>query len=144
MGGCRGPDGLATSGRAAGAPFWKRQCLPQVDAHRQAEPLFGIPESFQALGGTLPRRSLARRRLASAGVACEHAAMPRPLDLDAYFARIGYDGAPRVDERTLWELHAAHITAIPYETLDIQLGQEKILHEQAMFEKILGRRRGGS
>ena len=69
--------------------------------------------------------------------------MPPSLDLDAYFARIGYDGAPRVDERTLWELHAAHITAIPYETLDIQLGQEKILDEQAMFEKIVGRRRGG-
>ncbi len=69
--------------------------------------------------------------------------MAHSLDLDAYFARIGYDGAPRVDERTLWEIHAAHLAAIPYENLDIQLGQQKILDEAAMFEKIVGRRRGG-
>lgn len=69
--------------------------------------------------------------------------MIQPLDLDAYFERVHYDGSPRVDECTLQEIHAAHLAAIPYENLDIQLGQEKILDEAAMFEKIVGRRRGG-
>ena len=48
-----------------------------------------------------------------------------PMDLEPYFERIGFDASPRVDEDTLFVLHEAHLAAIPYENLDLQLGQEK-------------------
>jgi N-hydroxyarylamine O-acetyltransferase len=63
--------------------------------------------------------------------------------LDAYFARIGYDGATGADERTLAAIHRAHITAIPYENLELQLGRRNLLDEGAFFEKLVRRRRGG-
>ena len=64
-------------------------------------------------------------------------------DLDAYFERIGYDGSPQPDERTLIELHTAHLCTIPYENLDIQLGEKKALDETRFLEKLAHGRRGG-
>jgi N-hydroxyarylamine O-acetyltransferase len=63
--------------------------------------------------------------------------------LDAYLARIGHQGALRVDSATLVAIHRAHVTAIPYETLEIQLGRENRLAEDAFVEKLVHRRRGG-
>lgn len=65
------------------------------------------------------------------------------MDLDAYFDRIGYKGSPRVDEDTLFAIHAAHLTSIPYENLDIQLGQTKPLSENSFASRIVDQRRGG-
>lgn len=46
-----------------------------------------------------------------------------PAQLGAYMARAGYDGsqAPTVD--TLFALHRAHLTAIPYENLGIHFDE---------------------
>ncbi len=63
--------------------------------------------------------------------------------LDAYLARIGFDGPARRDVRTLVGIHRAHMTAVPYENLEIQLGRENVLAEDAFFEKLVLRRRGG-
>lgn len=63
--------------------------------------------------------------------------------LDAYLARIGHDWPAAADVRTLFAIHRAHITAIPYETLEIQLGRENALGEEAFFDKLVRRRRGG-
>jgi N-hydroxyarylamine O-acetyltransferase len=63
--------------------------------------------------------------------------------LDDYLARIGHAGPLRRDSRTLFEIHRAHISAIPYDALDIQLGREKALAEDAFFENLVRRRRGG-
>ena len=63
--------------------------------------------------------------------------------LDGYLARIGHDRPVRTDVRTLTEIHRAHITSIPYEALEIQLGRESVLAEDAFFEKLVLRRRGG-
>jgi N-hydroxyarylamine O-acetyltransferase len=63
--------------------------------------------------------------------------------LDGYLARIGYAGSVGPDARTLVGIHRAHITAIPYESLEIQLGRENVLGEDAFFEKLVRRRRGG-
>jgi N-hydroxyarylamine O-acetyltransferase len=63
--------------------------------------------------------------------------------LDGYLARIGYGDAVGVDERTLFGIHRAHITSIPYENLEIQLGRENVLGEDAFFDKLVRRRRGG-
>ncbi len=65
------------------------------------------------------------------------------MDLEAYFGRIGYVGEPRADLATLHALHRAHLLAIPYENLDVQLGRPVGLDAQAAFDKIVTRGRGG-
>lgn len=69
-----------------------------------------------------------------------------PLDarrLDAYLCRVGYDG-PRVPSLdTLYALHRAHLTTIPYENLDIHLGRPLTLEREATFAKLVDHRRGG-
>ena len=44
------------------------------------------------------------------------------MDVDAYFERIAYAGAREPTEGTLAGLHRAHMLAVPFENLDIQLG----------------------
>lgn len=61
----------------------------------------------------------------------------------AYFARIGYGGGTAHDLATLTAIHRAHILAIPYETLEIQLGRTNAIGEDAFFDKLVRRRRGG-
>ena len=63
--------------------------------------------------------------------------------LDAYLDRIGYSAPVRVDRQTLFGLHRAHLLAIPYENLDIHLGRALTLDVDAIFDKIVTRRRGG-
>jgi len=63
--------------------------------------------------------------------------------LDLYFARIDYTGPVRPDFATLVALHRAHLAAIPYENLEIQLGRKNVLAEDAFVDKLVRRRRGG-
>ncbi|HVV50527.1 MAG TPA: arylamine N-acetyltransferase [Polyangia bacterium] len=65
------------------------------------------------------------------------------LDLDAYFARIGYAGPRAPTLETLRGLTAAHATAIPFENLDVLLGRPIALEPEALFDKLVARRRGG-
>ncbi|MFI4950965.1 MAG: arylamine N-acetyltransferase [Caulobacterales bacterium] len=65
------------------------------------------------------------------------------MDLAAYFERIAYAGPARPDLATLVALHRAHLQAIPYENLDVQLGRPLTPAPGAAVEKIVGRRRGG-
>ncbi len=65
------------------------------------------------------------------------------MDIQAYFDRIGFAGEARSDAATLRTLHRAHLQAIPYDSLDIQLGRPVSLDPEAAFEKIVTRRRGG-
>lgn len=69
--------------------------------------------------------------------------MMQDIDLDAYFARIGYRG-PRVP--TLDVLHAvtaAHVQSIPFENLDVLLGRTIELDPASLFRKLVTERRGG-
>jgi len=45
------------------------------------------------------------------------------LNLDQYFERIGYGGRTTADLDTLRGIHRAHLTNVPYENLEIQLGR---------------------
>ncbi len=65
------------------------------------------------------------------------------MQLNAYLTRIDYDGplAPNLD--TLRALHRAHLLAIPYENLDIHLGQPLTLDVAQIYDKLVTRRRGG-
>ena len=65
------------------------------------------------------------------------------MDLDAYLARIGLDYRPPATLEGLRTLHRAHLTAIPYENLDVQLGRPVTIERPAIYDKIVGRRRGG-
>ncbi|MFF8379514.1 arylamine N-acetyltransferase [Streptomyces sp. NPDC015661] len=69
------------------------------------------------------------------------------LDLDAYLARIGYDigrdGELAADLQTLTALHRAHVSAIPFENLDVALGRNVPLDLKSLQSKLVERRRGG-
>jgi N-hydroxyarylamine O-acetyltransferase len=66
-----------------------------------------------------------------------------PFALPAYLARIGIDAAPTPDLAGLETLHRAHRLAIPFENLDIPLGMGIIIDPDAVFAKLVTRRRGG-
>jgi N-hydroxyarylamine O-acetyltransferase len=66
-----------------------------------------------------------------------------PLDVDAYLKRIDFSGPVRHDVETLARLHHAHLTAIPYEDIDVQLGRPVTIELGPIYEKIVRRGRGG-
>jgi N-hydroxyarylamine O-acetyltransferase len=65
------------------------------------------------------------------------------FDLDAYCARINYTGTRDVSLATLKGLHSAHVHNVPFENLDIHLGQAISLEPAHLFRKIVTRKRGG-
>jgi len=60
-----------------------------------------------------------------------------------YLERIGHGWHVRPDLETLRSLHRAHLGAIPFEALDVQLGLVPSIEPGAIFDKLVGRRRGG-
>lgn len=65
------------------------------------------------------------------------------IDLDAYFTRIDYRGPLKATRETLFELHHAHATRIPFENLDVLLGRPIRLDLGSLQAKLVGARRGG-
>ncbi|MFT4039340.1 MAG: arylamine N-acetyltransferase [Thermomicrobiales bacterium] len=65
------------------------------------------------------------------------------LNIPAYLARIHYDGPVESTLPVLRDLHLAHLRAVPFENLDIHLNRPISLDEEALFDKIVRRRRGG-
>jgi N-hydroxyarylamine O-acetyltransferase len=65
------------------------------------------------------------------------------MDIHAYLDRIGYHGALEPSVTTLEALQRAHMLAVPFENLDIHLGRPIVLDQTALFDKIVGHRRGG-
>ncbi|MDO8837748.1 MAG: arylamine N-acetyltransferase [Parvibaculum sp.] len=65
------------------------------------------------------------------------------IDLDSYFARIGYDGprAPTLD--TLKALHYAHALSIPFENLDVLAKRPVNLDLPSLQRKLVTEKRGG-
>jgi len=63
--------------------------------------------------------------------------------LARYLERIGHGWNVRPNLETLRSLHRAHVTAIPFEAIDAQLGIVPSLNPDAIFEKLVERRRGG-
>ena len=68
---------------------------------------------------------------------------PERLDLDAYLARIGYDGPRAPTGDVLRELHRAHTGRIPFENLDIVLGRGISLDLDDLQQKMVETGRGG-
>jgi N-hydroxyarylamine O-acetyltransferase len=65
------------------------------------------------------------------------------LNLDAYFARIGYTGSRTASLATLRALHLLHVGAIPFENLDVLLGRGVRIDLESIERKLVGNRRGG-
>lgn len=65
------------------------------------------------------------------------------MNVRAYLARINYHGSLVPTAETLRELQVAHLLAVPFENLSIHAGEPIVLADDALFDKIVGRRRGG-
>jgi N-hydroxyarylamine O-acetyltransferase len=65
------------------------------------------------------------------------------IDLDRYFARVGYDGPRDNSLTTLSRLHALHPQAIPFENLDPLLGRPVKLDPASLQAKLVDGGRGG-
>jgi N-hydroxyarylamine O-acetyltransferase len=64
-------------------------------------------------------------------------------DLVRYFDRIGYRGPRAPSLATLNALILAHVSAIPFENLDVLLGRPIVLDPAAVEQKLIVARRGG-
>lgn len=65
------------------------------------------------------------------------------IDLDAYFARIGIARPGQPDAAALAAVQRAQRFVIPFENLDIPLGRGISLSPDAVFNKLVTRKRGG-
>jgi N-hydroxyarylamine O-acetyltransferase len=65
------------------------------------------------------------------------------FDLDRYLARIGWSGSRAPTFDTLAGVLRAHMTAIPFENLDVLLGRGIGIDLDSVYAKIVGARRGG-
>ncbi len=65
------------------------------------------------------------------------------MNVDAYLARIAFSGDRTPHAATLRRLHRAHLMAVPFENLSIHAGEPIVLENEALFAKIVTRRRGG-
>ncbi|MEO9169676.1 MAG: arylamine N-acetyltransferase [Candidatus Baltobacteraceae bacterium] len=63
--------------------------------------------------------------------------------LHAYLKRIGYGGPLSTSAMTLRGIHRAHLLAIPFENVDVQLDRVPSLDIETIVEKIVIARRGG-
>jgi N-hydroxyarylamine O-acetyltransferase len=63
--------------------------------------------------------------------------------IDAYLARIGYEGPRDASPATLRALHERHLLSVPFENLDIHWKRPIIVDTQSFLQKIVIRRRGG-
>lgn len=69
--------------------------------------------------------------------------MDTDADLTAYLARIGLASAPEPSAQNLSALVAAHVETVPFENLSVHLREPIDLTPDALFDKIVRRRRGG-
>jgi N-hydroxyarylamine O-acetyltransferase len=65
------------------------------------------------------------------------------FDLAGYLRRIGVEPAAAPTIATLRGLHLAHVLAIPFENLDVQMGLPIRLDIASLQQKLVDRRRGG-
>ncbi len=63
--------------------------------------------------------------------------------LEDYFKRIGYQGVPAVDVKTLAALMRCQLFTVPFENLDVQAGKVVSMVPEEIVEKIIFNPRGG-
>ncbi|KAA5826536.1 arylamine N-acetyltransferase [Saccharopolyspora hirsuta] len=65
------------------------------------------------------------------------------VDLDGYLERIGHPAVAGPSAAVLRSLHEAHVQAIPFENIDVALGQHPGIELATIYDKLVRRRRGG-
>lgn len=65
------------------------------------------------------------------------------MDVDAYLERINYHGPLGPTVETLRRLQVAHMLTVPFENLSIHADEPIVLNDEALFAKVVARRRGG-
>ena len=65
------------------------------------------------------------------------------FDLESYFRRINYDGETLPTLEVLNALTEAHVKSIPFENLDVVLNKPIELSDDAIFDKLVTKKRGG-
>ena len=65
------------------------------------------------------------------------------MEINRYLQRINYRGPVSPTAETLRQLQVAHLQSVPFENLSIHANEPIILNDEALFEKIVTRRRGG-
>ena len=65
------------------------------------------------------------------------------MDISRYLARLQYNEPLEPDAQTLRRLHLAHMLHVPFENLDIGRKQPIRLREDALWDKMVMRNRGG-
>ncbi|ANP54976.1 N-hydroxyarylamine O-acetyltransferase [Streptomyces griseochromogenes] len=63
--------------------------------------------------------------------------------IDAYLRRLGAERPQRPTAEALRELHLLHLRTVPFENLSIHLGEEIVLEEKRLLDKVVEARRGG-
>ncbi|MEU0024658.1 arylamine N-acetyltransferase [Streptomyces sp. NPDC006335] len=67
----------------------------------------------------------------------------KPTQVDAYLRRLGVQHPAWPTVEVLRELHLRHLQTVPFENLSVHLGEEIVLEEERLLEKVVGARRGG-
>ena len=65
------------------------------------------------------------------------------MEIGAYLRRINYRGSLEPTAETLRALQVAHLLTVPFENLSIHAGEPIVLDDNALFTKIVERKRGG-
>ncbi|MQY32614.1 Arylamine N-acetyltransferase [Streptomyces sp. RB17] len=63
--------------------------------------------------------------------------------VEAYLRRIGAERPQKPTGRALRGLQLRHLRTVPFENLSIHLGEEIVLEEERLLDKVIGRGRGG-
>ncbi|XUL88071.1 arylamine N-acetyltransferase family protein [Streptomyces galilaeus] len=66
-----------------------------------------------------------------------------PAQIDAYLRRLGVPRPALPTAGVLRELHLRHLLTVPFENLSIHLGEEIVLEEKQLLDKVVGAGRGG-
>ncbi|GAA1429583.1 arylamine N-acetyltransferase [Streptomyces thermospinosisporus] len=64
-------------------------------------------------------------------------------EIEAYLGRLGVERPARPTDDALRTLHLRHLQTVPFENLSIHLGEEIVLEEKPLLDKVVGARRGG-
>ena len=67
----------------------------------------------------------------------------RMMKISAYLERINHESSVGPDTQTLYDLHLAHMLAVPFENLDIGLKRPIHISEQVIWDKVIINKRGG-
>ncbi|MFG3150828.1 arylamine N-acetyltransferase [Streptomyces sp. NPDC048219] len=63
--------------------------------------------------------------------------------IDAYLQRLGAEHPARPTVDALRDLQLRHLRTVPFENLSVHLGEEIVLEQERLLDKVVGARRGG-